>query len=157
MRIRNAALAGFVLALGAACTPWYHRESCTTRTIAEAREQISRPMRESARVEFLECFVIPETASDHGCVMRIEPADFATLFPNIEFSVVPATAGFDGGDAARVAKRHGFGISGMVVAAWDNAHSRYPESWRLFHNESKDRVIVLIRERDCHSPSEVIN
>jgi hypothetical protein len=148
--------AGFV-ALTAGCTPWYYRESCVTRTAEEARQQVSRQLREAHAIEILECFVIPKTASVHGCVLRIDPKDFPTLFPGFEFSAEEPYPDPKKSFTSRIAARHRFDIAGMMTASWEDPYSRYTESLRLLYNAPRDRVIALIHEYECSTPAEIIN
>lgn len=150
---RPRVLCAGLVAVIAGCTPWYDREFCLTRTVEEARQQVSASLPTAASIGILECFVIPKTESVHGCVLRIDPKDFPTLFTTLKFSAEEPPPDPKKSYSTAVAARHGFGIAGMVTAV-DND---YRKSLRLLYNASLDRVIVLISERECHTPSQVIS
>jgi hypothetical protein len=97
--------------------------------------------------------VIPKTESVHGCVLRIDPKDFPTLFTNLKFSAEEPPPDPKKSYSTAVAARHGFRIAGVVTAA-DND---YRKSLRLLFNASRDRVIVLISERECSTPSQIMS
>jgi hypothetical protein len=145
-----------LVALTAGCTPWYNREYCETRTVEEARDQVSLLLRKAEGIEILECFVIPKTESVHGCALRIDPENFPTLFPGFEFGAEEPAPGPKKSFSSGVAARHGFEIAGMSTALWKNSGGRYPEYLRLLHDASRDRVIALIYESECNRPADIM-